>query len=593
MTTTPGPLGLQLPTLEHVQLDSPFSDVRGLDAWIRGLPIANVGESTRLVYTTLHRANRTTFPAEQRLKGLEALRQIVQFLTSTLEKHFLDHAFPLPERNYRVAELVRELDAEMAAGYKRVLEELLQGADAKIDAHHLLIATQRALHYLAQTVLISHQLYSTPFAFVWLDIHFLYLFAEQNHIQDTPVVDELDKISGTRTIAETYKCTLLFALANPFRLAQRNIQHAYALAELCAKQCELLKINDPANPPGLFVVELDQDRGPGAFRAEEKYSTHIRAINTARLIQMVKDQGAQITQSLQTPGSATRAAQIQHQELLLRLVTLWGAVPQRGFSRQGNNHHTQLVLGLPAIYQQLPPPSATIQFAAPAQFRVAEAPPSAAQKEDIWALAERYTLAAPTPPPDPPTPEPTTPARPAPFACYVTNESAGGCRLIWKDGEATRVGIGMLIGIQSQEQNTAWQIGVVRWLKAITRHDLVLGIEFLAQHATAVAVRRSTTNPHDPRAAAYTRALTLPETPAAGLAQTLITPPDFKEGAQIELFDGTHSQIVRLARRLESSGNFCQFEYAVQTTPDAPTSAPPAAGLAATSTGFDTLWSQL
>ncbi|MDH4273500.1 MAG: hypothetical protein OEW08_00525, partial [Gammaproteobacteria bacterium] len=535
MSTPTGPLGLYLPPLTPQPLAGQFADIKALEAWIRALPIANVGESARAVYTALHASNRSALPPDQRLKSVELLRPVILFLTSALEKHYLEQAFPLQERSYQTAELVRELDAEMAAGYKRVVEDFLSGADDKIDPKLLLTAVQRATHYLSHILLTSHQIYSAPFDYIWKELHHLYLFAEQNHLQAVPVADTISGESDHRSVEDDYKGALLFALANPNRLAQRNMSQVFALASHWASQCELLHATNTQALPGLFVVDLAQDSGPKAYRAEDHHSEHLRVINTGRLLQTVKDQGMHVRELPQWQRTATYKPVSQVQELMQRLITLWGSAPQREFSRTGNNHHAQFVLGLPALYEQLKPTASTmaysdsaVTFSHPAEFRLQTPSDATPPETDIWSLAEHVDFKD-APPAAPLKTEPSDPPCPPPYACYVTNESAGGCRLIWKNGEDTRVGVGGLIGIRHIDfgGEVTWKIGVIRWLKVITRHDLVMGIEFIAQHARAAVIRRTHAGL---RGVEYARALLLPQAPGMSIAHSIITPPLYKEG---------------------------------------------------------------
>jgi len=66
-----------------------------VEAWVASLPMANIGESARLIYTTLCEINRLSMPAHDRYKSMELLRKPVYQITEVLKTHYISQNLPL------------------------------------------------------------------------------------------------------------------------------------------------------------------------------------------------------------------------------------------------------------------------------------------------------------------------------------------------------------------------------------------------------------------------------------------------------------------------------------------------------------------
>jgi len=87
--------------------------------------MANIGECARQIYTTLREMNRLIISPQDRFKSLEFLRPPLFVITETLKKHYIRQNLPLSPKNQKIAELAIQLNAELAMGYKSVIEDTL------------------------------------------------------------------------------------------------------------------------------------------------------------------------------------------------------------------------------------------------------------------------------------------------------------------------------------------------------------------------------------------------------------------------------------------------------------------------------------
>ena len=163
----------------------PFDlNLKALQSWREGLPLANLQETTRRVYTLLREVNRLKANEKQRLGFLEALRPSIDYVSQGLSKGSQGHAHPLPEKVTRLVKLNQDLLAEAAIGHKILVRDWL-GTRLLFGKRERLLGDglQAVLHYLGRIVLESYRSY-VPFPpGVWGEIHTAHAAAAQRKLQ--------------------------------------------------------------------------------------------------------------------------------------------------------------------------------------------------------------------------------------------------------------------------------------------------------------------------------------------------------------------------------------------------------------------------
>src|SRR3569833_1808199 len=89
-----------------------------VEEWVAALPLANLGETCRLIFTSLTAINAADAAVAQRFKALEHLRDTLRYLDNVLTRRYAGTAFPLPTKTRKVAVLLGEMQLEMAKGYQ-------------------------------------------------------------------------------------------------------------------------------------------------------------------------------------------------------------------------------------------------------------------------------------------------------------------------------------------------------------------------------------------------------------------------------------------------------------------------------------------
>ena len=148
---------------------------------------ASSAPASRQVFSTLVEFNRIEIPDLLRAKTVEKFRPPVEYITTNLQKYYVDVGLPLSAKGWKTASLARELQKELAISYKVIVERMISGDSADFDRRLLVIALHRALHYLGQTLLQNALVYSAWPEGIWREINFLYSYASQNSIHQIPV----------------------------------------------------------------------------------------------------------------------------------------------------------------------------------------------------------------------------------------------------------------------------------------------------------------------------------------------------------------------------------------------------------------------
>lgn len=579
---------LDIPQQSKPSADSFDTRPKHVEAWVAALPMANIGESARRVFNTLKEINRLDISEQDRFQALEAFRKPVYYITEALKKHYTNENLPLSGKTQRIAELAIQLNAEMAMGYKSVIDSKLSRTFSRLSNKTLMTSIHRAIRYLSNVMLCSYQIYIQHPENTWLQIHRLYLFAEENNLHNAIVKDQVvhDALHDS-TVRHVYKQILLLALAGPYRLRQRVIAAVYEALDTWADHCRVLPMEEATEKQMNFTVNLNSDAAPGYFRVTNVTDTDlVRAIDTNEMTKVMS--------SATIPSSKTTGIP---EDIVKKLLITWNGQSRRTFSRTSKSGEITITLGLSATHhyidevirpmrmegkalvcegatESLQPDSpmdismdeqmsleSSAHFTSTPVFGISNMDD---HTPDVW--DPDYTYRAENPSIDFAPDEEADKRRKAlfyePLSCKGINESAGGfCLLgyIKIENESHKVQVGELVGIREDSGTDDIQlgIGIVRRIKS-WRNGIELGIQKLSPCAEAIAT--ATTNSKG-RNAKFQRSLVLPQLNGINQPATIITHAWHQEGET--LIANVHGQkvAIKLTKQLESTGVFSQFEF--------------------------------
>ncbi len=585
-----------------------------IEAWVASLPMANIGESARLVYTALCEMNRLGISEYDRYKSMELLREPVYQITEVLKTHYINQNLPLSPKNQKIAELAIQLNSEMAIGYKAIIHDKLNKTFSRLNNKTLGICLHRAIHYLSNVLLCAYQIYIQHPENVWLQVHRLYLYAENHQLHTTLVKDHVTPDNTLdSTISDIYKQILLLALAGPYRLRQHVTEAVYKALEVWAADAHIHPYGEILDDSYVFNINMNSDAAPGYFRDDGTVNpAFCRTVDTSELVQTMSNS------MLSGGDNATKIPP----DVQKRLIVTWSGKSHRTFPRTSKNNEIAITLGLSATHHYidevirplLKDPTATCPTATDA---LQTDNPIATTEDDV-VLDERAQYTS-TPvfgisnlddhTPDIWDPDFTYRANNpihaleanrdethdkvslyarAPLPCKGVNESAGGYCLLGylvygKDSQ--KVQVGELVGIRDNIASSSTQlgIGIIRRIKN-WKNGLELGIQKLAPCADAVALSSIAKNNAVEK---YQRSLVLPRLSGIDQPATLITHAWHQTDDQLIANVHGRRTLIKLTKQLESTGVFSQFEFTVLENVQEKTK--PSIN-AETDDEFDTVW---
>lgn len=508
-----------------------------IDEWVAGLPLANLGETCRLVFASLTEINGAELSATQRYRTLEALRGTVHYLANALTRRIAGTAFPLPDKTRRVARLLQEIQLEMAKGYHAAVHQILLQGVSRQDHEPLAAAAQRSLYYYAQALLAIYQVYETPDPQHWCEIHGLYAETERRGLHLSPLRDPYRHGGGGVSVGHMYKHILLLALADPQRLAQQEMAALHLMLDVWADQSRLTAVAEPGDPPTSFMVNL-RDDAPAArlLYSEAAVTEHCRWLDTTALCHTLRGllSGAGHDHSLPIAETPEQLSGKLPRSLVQRLLGAWASTAKRGFSRSPYRGTARVQFGLSASHE------------AAGGSRAAQA--AAFQG-------------------------------PASHHCDLLNESAAGACLHWRGGSTPRLRVGELISLCHADVPLGCAIAVVRWLSCSPSQGVQFGIQMLVPSASPITVRLADGAEKERD---YLKGLLLPPLPPRETVQTLLTPAFlYRPGDIVSVRTASqHQQRYRLVRAVESTQVYTRFQFESLSAPleDAEPAAAPRRG---------------
>ncbi len=481
-----------------------------LDKLLQGIPT----DAALAVHDALAALNHHPLPSAERLALLDLYRAAVAELLPPLKAQFVIVPLPLPDKSRRIAELNRQLFAELAAGYKLAMQDSLkQGGAAQA------LIMQRAIMCLGNVIAVCYESYSPVPAGTWSEIHYLYRLALHDDLLDEAVQDG----AATSSVAESFKQVLLLAVTDPYHLMQGEVIRVLDYTGRFARFAELRTDSGATGQGGIFLVRLDSDQPPKALpkMVSEVDGTTSILLDTSRLTAQLSQQlgglDAGIAPSdLLLPEAARDQA---YRGLMKRLLKHWGVSARRHFNRKHYRAELDICVGIRAIHYYL---SGEKIFGGAGDL-------------DFSAHKNNYVSSR----------------------WSILNESAGGMALTQVSEIHPQLRAGEIIGLKA-EGSLRWNIAVVRWVKTNDKNRLDLGIQMVAPYATAAAIKSSLTAASSPSQPV----LLLPEIPLFKQPPCVVAPRGLLQAQRSFTLENEGQTGTRKATHLlESTVVFEQFQF--------------------------------
>ncbi|MDH3670578.1 MAG: hypothetical protein OES46_05370 [Gammaproteobacteria bacterium] len=484
-------MGLTLTAPDIV--DSPATNAEtnpsDLERRLSRLPLLNPVESSYQLCQSLSALNRTELDSTQRLQLLELYRVRIKQITHELQRQYIGRPLPLHERNKVAAEQTRQLQVEIAYGYKRIVLNSSQPHDSqshqKLGPESLATAIQRAIRYLTEVIVKSYQNYTFYPEGTWREIHQLYTHAERIGIVDTRVDDPLNQTVRNSSIGHAYKQALLVELSDPYHLPGRMIEKIQRYLDRWASLVHLQPATTIYDPKCQFLIDQQSDRGGEVYtgEAEIQHPEQYRLLNTIDLAQVIHQQLSAMDKGHQPdPKGLEEDFFVQGgEDMLRRLINAWGINPKRYFPRKtiDDGNEMDVAIGIAAINYCI---NGGKEFVLSSNDHDTESVEiTIASSRQQWLSFDES-------------------AQPSHTRWKLRDESASGFALAKHGVESEHVRVGDLVATRPPGEDDPWRIAVIRWMKSMRAIDMEIGMKRLAPTADPVAIKVFKAKPEEPRA---------------------------------------------------------------------------------------------
>ncbi len=575
---------LNIPEQKEPSADATPNQPRKLKKVLSALPNSNMGELTKQTFLILRDLNRQTMPNKQRLENLEMVRVFTRDIFNNLKKYFINRTLPLPEKSQKIVNLNQSILQELIYGYEIIAYEAANKIDTKIDDKTLSITICRAINYLSEKLLRCSEVYEPCPKNLWQDVHQLYAFAESRGITDNIVIDnerEPDELS----VGNSYKQIVLFSLARPIALRQRDSERVFKELFEWSKFSSIQHEASETMVDNVFCMRINEDTAP-AYLAKDDLAKDltIRILDASKLVAHVTSLIAEQSKQKQKLALGDDIPL----ETLNALAASWGVSAKRRFSRADRHGHINVAIGLTfaskairdsyKVDQTFDTKSGFVRTSASTKqdpdFTLESINNTeedtgymthtevVAAENDSWdmvakgrTLTDTYANEQKSILND----KLKLRQKSADSHWQIVNISAGGYCLRWNSDDTSKAQIGELIALQEfdSKDNFEWRIGVIRWMQFTRDHGLEIGVQVISPKvvtATAQRINRPNEVPFE--------CLMLPGIKALNQASSTILPAHaFKTNDKLTVQILENKISVTLSETKEHTGSFTQFTY--------------------------------
>jgi hypothetical protein len=498
---------------------------KSVKAWLVSLPPANLLETSRAIFDALTTLNRVKLDDDARLKLLENYKVAVDLLEAPLEAAYTSAALPAKEKSKQTGTLARNLQLELANGYKLVLLDRLS-VRFSFGNRQIPELIQTLFGIYLKLMWICCKSYMPVPEGVWAEVHALFHHAIQHKLIDQPDADH-----PIKTIGGLYKQMLLLALSDPYRFHPVEQDKINDLIKSYGAAAQFQPLGNTPNPAGFFLIRLDSD-SPPSFLGQRPFDVQATAAILLDTMEMAKHLHKALHAVELKLGAASDKAKAQAWIDLLRRVTRqWSIAPKRVFQRIRTNSNVEVAGGLRLAAYYL-------NGAQPLLQPMVLSDPIVDAADPITTSGASYN---------------------APDCWVVVNESPGGYALHMEPIPQNCVyRVGDIVGLRAEGQDV-WMIACVRWLQTVTDGNAIeIGVQVLAPKGQAAMFRPTIAN----QETTFQGCLILPEVPAIKQSRLIVAPRGtFSPMRELSIFTSEGESIVRAAKLYEQAIGYELFEY--------------------------------
>ena len=557
-------LGLTIPTQENSKSTIDLS-LPAIEKWRSELQTADVGETSRNIFSMLKTMNSTRIEPTIRFQLLELLRPLSQIIYQSLKKHYFNQIQPLSEKKISILELSITLQTEILNGYKIIVEDINMSSNSSLKNSTLPNAIYRAFKHFNNILATYYQTYTEQPENMWKEMHILYKYALACKISENIITLDISVSNKKIDVITPYKHALFIASTSPYQWRQQEQEILYHYVVLWDDYISIrnLKSSDRTQCNDVFFIPINDDHGPFTIDATKTSTPDSGSVLdlsklTTYLKNFDKQQNTPVSKNSKDPKDITIA-----EYSLQKLINYLTNGTNRKLERFNIIGHVSVTFGFPSTHYYI-------------NKRKIFKPESVGEESDD--SMQELELNVDSVLEDTSNTEPAYKPDTALYACKLTNIHGEGAGIIFQDirfppiqpGEIIAIAITM--GETFDQDETHWNIGTIRWLKHNQQNKLLAGIEILAPFAMAAAVQLL----KDGNGVGYfQRAFLFQNNDHNKITYNLIAPiVHFETDKHVKIYSFFHKKFVetKLKEQLSVNNNFKCFAIDIHLPTNSTTS---------------------
>ena len=460
-------------TMETIELSVPQQDdsdnecvaltLSVLEAWLATLP-KDIVESGKAIKTFLDRINRTNLKKCDRYEAMELFRPVTKGICTSLVQQYMNANTPLDEDIQPLAALNLQLITSLATGYKVAAKDahskLKKYKEGEKNSQLVVNTFQRSINTLCWLLLETYRIYWPEPSRIWHDMNQIYLHAEELNIH-TALVQKCKDMDTMLSIKQAYYRAVLLVVFNPYHLHKGEIASIFDRMPRWTNFVHMTKPNDISELDDNCYIDLDKDKPPKFMFSEDPSISleHIRIISQKDLVQILTTQ-IQDTEKSKTASTAIKNQQL---ELYKRLLKALYPRQKRSSPRIPVSEKLTVANNLSACYYFIngcKDFNPNIQIPSQDVSKIIEQ--SATEKAD-----EQQA-----------------------FTWNQKNQSESGVAIFCPQRCTMNAHVGEIVAFHNAvDDDTPWQVGVIRWIKSRPNGGMEFGIYVFADSSQAVEVK--------------------------------------------------------------------------------------------------------
>lgn len=325
-----------------------------MQRWVEELPMGDMGEAARRLFTMLQQTNALKFSPELRATLLEQVSPAMNSVLDTLLRHYKGLSFPLPQKSVRLARFANSLLSEAVIAHRAVINGY-EGASWLFRSTHRHLWLQSIHHMLVylERILDNYRIVHRPYPEgVWLLLHSCYREAQKQGRHTSKVTWEGSMLLRS-SIEQEYKRALLLSLIEPQLFRREQLAEIQATMPRWLEEARLLTPQKKCEGFNAYCIRADEDV-PYTVMAElcceecEKgsYSLLLDLSGLDATIEKVLSQTPDDSPSTTLRGTSTPISR----ETLETLQQCWRPPQKLREERHRSDKAVEAVIGMSAIY---------------------------------------------------------------------------------------------------------------------------------------------------------------------------------------------------------------------------------------------------